>query len=293
MTRRHIRRGETGWPAELEHLREVPPGLWLDGTGTLAGGGVAVVGARRATVAGLEIARSIGAHVGELGVTVVSGFARGIDAAAHGGALDAGGQTIAVLGCGIDVVYPPEHLELAARVRASGLLVSEEEPGEEPRPGNFPKRNRIIAALASVVVVVEAAERSGALSTARWAADLGRELLAVPGSIRAEQHRGTNLLIRDGVRPYLGPADLAEVLSMLPLEGSPPSRGPALPEALRTFLDCLGGDPVHPDAVAALLGLGPAETASRISALELAGEVRSLPGGLILRSHRAPSVGLE
>ncbi len=142
-------------------------------------------------------------------------MALGIDAAAHAGALDAGGSTIAVLGCGIDICYPPRHTELRSRIIARGCLITEEPAGTPPLKYNFPKRNRIIAALAHAVVVVEATERSGALSTARWAADLGREVLAVPGSIRARQSSGTNLLIRDGVRPFLGIDDLLDAVPEL------------------------------------------------------------------------------
>ncbi|MGI8847924.1 MAG: DNA-processing protein DprA [Candidatus Dormibacteria bacterium] len=286
--RRWLPRHGEGWPPELEHLTQPPAGLWLDGSGRLGDLGVAVVGARRATLGGLEIARSIATELIGLGVTVISGFARGIDAAAHGGALDAGGGTVAVLGCGLDIDYPREHGGLRERVRAGGLLVTEYPSQRTPEGFLFPRRNRLIAALARVVVVVEATERSGALSTARWAADLGREVLAVPGSIRAEQHHGCNLLIRDGVRPYLGVEDLVESIPELGLTVVPATRAQggrtALSAPLRTLLDRLGADPIHPDTVAALLGLDAAETAARLSALELAGAVRSLPGGLVLRA---------
>jgi len=272
-----VARGGVGWPSRLDHL-ETPPGLlWLEGSGRADAVSVAVVGARRATVAG----------VAALGITVISGLALGIDGAAHRGALDSGGETLAVLGCGLDIDYPRAHSGLRTRVREHGLLISEYDPGRTPEDFLFPRRNRIIAALALAVVVVEATERSGALSTARWAADLGREVLAVPGSIRAEQYRGSNLLIRDGARPYLGPQDLVDVLPELDMHLQAPSVAPApgrLSASLRAVLDRLGADPVHPDAIAAVLGLGPAETAARISALELAGVVRSLPGGLILRA---------
>jgi len=169
-----------------------------------------VVGSRRAAPGALLTARDIALELAATGITVVSGMARGVDAAAHRGALLGGGATIAVLGCGIDLCYPPEHIELRDQIVATGCVLSEDGGMEPPIGWRFPRRNRLIAALAEAVVVVEATARSGALSTARWAADLGREVLAVPGSIRSASSVGTNLLIRDGVRPFLDIADLFE-----------------------------------------------------------------------------------
>jgi DNA processing protein len=282
------------WPARLAHLESAPEGLWQLGTVGPTVLCVAIVGSRRATVSGVEIARSIGGELGAAGIQVISGMALGIDAAAHSGALEAGGTTVAVLGCGIDVCYPPRHAELRSRIIAAGSLITEEPEGTPPFKYNFPKRNRIIAALASAVVVVEATERSGALSTARWAADLGREVLAVPGSIRSRQSSGTNLLIRDGVRPFLGIGDLLEAVPAL----APAVPGSALDTLwagdggrlerfsppLREILARMGTQPVHPDQVGVALGLSPALVASRLGALELAGAVMSLPGGLVART---------
>jgi len=191
--------------------------MWMNSQGDGIGptGTSISVGSRRATFGGVEIAQSIGRDLAAAGIQVISGMALGIDAAAHAGALDAGGTTIAVLGCGIDICYPSRHADLRARIAAAGSVITEEPAGTPPLKYNFPKRNRIIAALAHAVVVVEATERSGALSTARWAADLGREVLAVPGSIRARQSSGTNLLIRDGARPFLCIADLFEAVEEL------------------------------------------------------------------------------
>jgi DNA processing protein len=224
----------------------------------------------------------------------VSGMALGIDAAAHEGALDSGGSTVAVLGCGIDVCYPPRHAALRSRIAASGSVITEEAEGTPPLRYNFPKRNRIIAALAQAVVVVEATERSGALSTARWAVDLGREVLAVPGSIRARQSSGTNLLIRDGARPFLGIGDLFDAVEglrdMAPesaLNGpSDPRRGglERFSPPLREILARMGTQPVHPDQIGVALALSPSVVATRLGALELAGAVMSLPGGLVART---------
>jgi DNA processing protein len=282
------------WPARLLHLESPPRGLWQLGTIGVTTPSVAIVGSRRATFAGVEIATSIARELASAGIQVVSGMALGIDAAAHTGALDAGGSTVAVLGCGIDVCYPPRHTGLRARIIGSGSLISEEPAGTPPFKHNFPKRNRIIAALAQAVVVVEATERSGALSTARWAADLGREVLAVPGSIRSRQSRGTNLLIRDGVRPFLGIADLLEAVPELrssvqeglfdTLPGEADRRLERFSPPLREILARMGTQPVHPDQVGFALGLSPSLVASRLGALELAGAVMSLPGGLVART---------
>jgi DNA processing protein len=282
------------WPDRLEHLDRPPAGFWQLGAIGPASPAVAVVGSRQATFGGMDIARTIGRELGAAGIQVVSGMALGIDAAAHEGALDSGGSTVAVLGCGIDVCYPPRHAALRSRIAASGSVITEEAEGTPPLRYNFPKRNRIIAALAQGVVVVEATERSGALSTARWAADLGREVLAVPGSIRARQSSGTNLLIRDGARPFLGIGDLFDAVEglrdMAPesaLNGpSDPRRGglERFSPPLREILARMGTQPVHPDQIGVALALSPSVVATRLGALELAGAVMSLPGGLVART---------
>jgi DNA processing protein len=291
---RWIDHAAPGWPVRLEHLEHPPRGFWQLGLVGPSSPSVAVVGSRRATFTGVEIACSIGRELAAAGIQVVSGMALGIDAAAHTGALDAGGTTVAVLGCGIDICYPPRHADLRARIAGAGSVITEEPAGMPPLRYNFPKRNRIIAALAHAVVVVEATERSGALSTARWAADLGREVLAVPGSIRARQSSGTNLLIRDGARPFLSIADLFDAVEELRAavpagvpEGAPQSARGGLERfspPLREILARMGTQPVHPDQVGIALGLSPSVVATRLGALELAGAVMSLPGGLVART---------
>jgi DNA processing protein len=288
---RRVVRGEPGWPAPLEHLAMPPTELWVRGAlWPPPVTAVAVVGARAATLTGLEVARDLGRELAAAGVLVISGLARGIDAAAHRGALEAGGPTLAVLGCGVDLCYPPGHERLLEAVCGAGAVVSEDPPGTEPVAWRFPRRNRLIAALALGVVVVEAGERSGALSTARHAADLGREVLAVPGSVRSAQSRGTNRLIRDGAIPLLEVDDLAAALPELCLTAPRPGVGtPAAPPgdpALRALLDLVGSDPVHPDQLAEATGAGAAEIAVRLCALELGGWVRSLPGGGVSRVGR-------
>jgi DNA processing protein len=296
MVARRLDRGTPGWPERLEHLDCPPATLWLRGMlpppDTPC---VAVIGSRRATPGGLHVAHDIAIDLAAAGVTVVSGMARGIDAAAHRGALHGQGSTIAVLGCGIDVCYPSEHRELRDQISARGCVVSEDGGTEPPLGWRFPQRNRIIAALAEAVVVVEATARSGALSTARWAADLGREVLAVPGSIRNPSSAGTNFLIRDGVRPYLGIADLLEAAPQLrralTARASVNCRDPRSEllaagddPLLGRVLEQVTGDPVHPDDLAATLGVGVSTLASALTTLELRGAIADVCGGRVART---------
>ena len=197
---RTIRRGDDRYPPLLAAIHNPPPTLFVRGEDLrlLDEPIVAIVGSRKASEHGRRIAAEIAGHLAAMGVVVVSGMAWGIDAAAHRGALHAGGKTIAVLGCGIDVDYPPQHAELAGQIAASGLVITEFPAGTAPRPPHFPQRNRIISGLSLAVVVVEAAELSGSLITARLALDQGREVLAVPGRAGEQNARGTNQLIRDG-----------------------------------------------------------------------------------------------
>jgi len=285
------RRGAADWPERLEHLAQPPEQLWFLGSAPLETRSVAVVGSRSPSITGLEVAGWLAGELAHAGIQVVSGFALGIDGAAHRGALAGGGTTVAVLGCGIDVCYPRRHAALRSAVISRGLLVTEEEPGTPPEHWRFPKRNRLIAALSAAVVVVEASARSGALSTARHAADLGREVLAVPGSIRNPTAVGTNLLIRDGATPLLGVEDvfqavpaLAEAASQTHRTGRQEHDYPP-DEVLRL----LGTDPVHPDAVALELGLPAQAVAARLTTLEVAGLIASLPGGRVVRLPRRPS----
>ena len=292
-------RGVPGWPERLEHLGEVPESLWV--SGTLPAPSlpcVAVVGSRRASHVGLAVARDIGSDLAAMGVVVVSGMARGIDAAAHRGALAARGITVAVLGCGIEVCYPPEHAELRREITAQGCVLSEDGGQAPPDGWRFPRRNRLIAALAEAVIVVEATARSGALSTARWAVDLGREVLAVPGSIRNPTAAGTNRLIRDGARPFLALDDLLDAAPQLAraiarpgpppvsrAEAAPgPEVGDAEPGLLCIVLGGIGADPVHPDELAATLRVASAELATALTTLQLRGAIVEVCGGRVART---------
>ncbi len=295
-TATRLERGAPGWPERLEHLQEPPATLWLRGVLPPAHAPcVAVVGSRRATPGGLLTARDIAVDLAAAGVTVVSGMARGVDGAAHRGALHGNGLTVAVLGCGIDLCYPSEHRQLRDQIAQSGCVVSEGGGSEPPIGWRFPQRNRIIAALAEALVVVEATAKSGALSTARWAADLGREVLAVPGSIRSPSSVGTNLLIRDGVRPYLGVADLFDAVPRLRRGMLAPGAGWSGAEQgdildlgpdplLARVLELLEGDPVHPDDLAAALGIGAAALGTILTTLQLRGAITDVCGGLVART---------
>lgn len=273
--------GEPDYPTPFAALDLPPPALWIAGE-IPARPAVAIVGARRASPYGLEAAAWLARGAAEAGALVVSGFAVGVDAAAHDGALAAdGGATVAILGCGLDIDYPRGHRPLATRIRAAGALVSEFPIGHEPRPWQFPVRNRLIAALARAVVVVEAAARSGSLVTARLALDLGRDLLAVPGRVTDELAVGPNLLIADGAAPALSAADLADALGLevraaAPLEREPP-RGLA-GDALALWR--AAGDQAAPaEALAARTGLAIDRALARLLELEIAGHLRRGPDG--------------
>jgi DNA processing protein len=220
-----IERRDPGYPPLLAQLHDPPVGLFVRGSSdSLRKPAVAVVGARSCSAYGAQVARLLGRELAAAGLVVVSGLARGIDGEAHRGALEAGGTTLAVLGCGIDRDYPRAHAGLAARIRESGAVVSEYPAGTEPAPWRFPARNRIIAGLSLATVVVEARERSGALITSDFALELGREVFAVPGEITAALSAGTNDLIRQGASPLLSPHDVLSALGIEPPERAAPTR---------------------------------------------------------------------
>jgi DNA processing protein len=240
---------------------------------------VAVVGTRRASTYGREVTRRLVSVLAQSGVTIVSGLARGIDAVAHQTALEAGGRTIAVLGCGIDLVYPPEHRELARRIAAQGALVSEYPLGTQPEPGNFPPRNRIISGLSLGVVITEAGRDSGALITADYAAEQGRDVFAVPGSILSAGCAGTNRLIQDGAKPVLDAADILQELNLTMVAEQKEARQ-ALPttETEALILAHLSAEPVHVDDLTRAVGLPVAQVTSTLALMELKGMVRQVGG---------------
>ena len=264
--------GDPGYPEGLSHLADPPVPLFVKGEVPPWEAAVAIVGTRRASPWAKGFARELAAALARAGATVVSGLARGIDGAAHRGALEAGGKTLAVLGSGLDRIYPPEHRELAERM----ALVSEFPFGTGPRPEHFPRRNRLIAALARAVVVVEAPERSGALITARFALELGREVLAVPGRPTDEKSRGANRLIADGAPPVLGPEELLEYLGLK----AAPEEKPKPPPHLRELYEALrqAGEAL-PDDLAQNTGKDAGWVLAGLTELELLGLAEALPGG--------------
>ena len=284
--------GDLEWPSQLAELGDVAPwALWVRGPVDLrlsALRSVAIVGARAATAYGVDVAAELASELALAGWTVVSGGAFGIDAGAHQGALAAGGVTVGVLACGVDVAYPPRHDALFARIGGEGLLVSEVPPGAAPHRGRFLVRNRVIAALTRGTVVVEAALRSGALSTAHEAERLGRAVMGVPGPIRSQASAGVHRLIRSGGLLVTSAAEVVEAVGDLGVDLAPEPTGPTRP---RDALDPLSArilDAVPArraatlDSIARTAGLTPAETAAALGLLELAGFVRMGPGGWVL-----------
>lgn len=242
---------------------------------------LAIVGSRNPTPQGETNARQFAFALGQADVCVVSGMALGVDGAAHAGALDAGAPTVAVVGTGLDRVYPKRHLALAHRIAAQGAIVSEFPLGTPPLPAHFPMRNRIIAGLSQGTLVVEAAVQSGSLITARLAAEQGREVFAIPGSIHAPQSRGCHALIRQGAKLVESAQDILEDLHMAeaPTATAPETPTPR-PDSL---LAAMGYDPVSFDALQARTGLDTATLQARLLDLELDGDVSRMPGGLLQR----------
>jgi DNA processing protein len=268
-----VRRHGKGYPPLLRELHDPPERLYLRGDGEpdlLARPAVAVVGARSCSAYGAQVARDVSRKLAAAGAVVVSGLARGIDADAHRGALEADGITVAVLGCGIDRDYPRANADLANRIARTGLIVSEYPPGVEPAPWRFPARNRIVAGLALATVVVEARARSGALITADFALELGREVFAVPGEITSSLSAGTNDLIRQGATPLLAAEDVLEALGLETAPARPEAR---LTQAATAVLGVARDGPGGADELAFAAGLDAALAAAALIELELAGLV--------------------
>jgi len=271
-------RTDPGFPPRLAAIHDPPPGLFLRGEASpelLSKPSVAVVGARSCSDYGAHVARALGRRLAAAGIVVVSGLARGIDGWAHRGALDAGGPTVAVLGCGIDRDYPRAHAALARQVAEGGLVVSEYPPGTPPAPWRFPARNRLVAGLACATVVVEARDRSGALITADLALEEGREVLAVPGEITSALAAGTNGLIRLGAVPVTAVDDVLAAIGIVEVDTTPT----AAPEgAAASALVALDNGAATADEVAHAAGLNAATAAAALTELELAGLVENRAG---------------
>lgn len=269
---RRLRRRESSFPPLLGAIHDPPPQLFVRGAGdldVLARPAVAVVGARACSAYGRSVTRSLSRELAAAGLVVVSGMARGIDGEAHRGALEAGGTTVAVLGCGVDRDYPAAHAELARRIGEHGLVVSEYEPGIEPAPWRFPARNRIIAGLCSATVVVEARERSGALITADFALEEGRDVLSVPGEITSSLSAGTNALLRLGAIPVTCAGDVLELFDLEPVRAAHADLG----ATAQAVLALLGDSPRTADEISQAAGIEPAPLSASLMELELAGRI--------------------
>ncbi len=280
-----IGRSSSLYPPLLGTIDDPPDGLYARGhAALLSATSVAVVGARKATGLGLEMSERVGAGLASAGVMVVSGCAIGVDAAAHRGALRVGGATVAVLAGGLDVAVPPSNRALAGRILAEGgCLVGEFPDGVPVTRYSFPRRNRIIAGLARVVVVVEAAERSGALITARLALAAGREVMAVPGHPLQPEHAGSNALLCDGARPVTRVEDVLEELGELPRLGegtvaAPDEVAPRATGLLARVRSALGANPQAAETLAGTLGLPLRAVLGTLTELELLGLARACPG---------------
>jgi DNA processing protein len=266
------------YPQRLKEIEQPPPVLYMRGElsqeDTWA---VAIVGTRRVTPYGRQVTEEIASFLAANGVTIISGLARGVDAIAHNAALRAGGRTLAVLGSGVDKIYPPENRAMADQIMQHGAVLSDYVPGTPPESTNFPPRNRIISGLSMAVVVIEAGETSGALITAEFAAEQGREVFAVPGNILAPQSKGTNKLIQRGAHPLLSASDIMEALNLTRV-GHHKAARKALPvdEVESKLYEAIGEEPIHVDEIRNLTGLPVEKVSATLVMMELKGMVRQV-----------------
>jgi DNA processing protein len=286
---------DEAYPPRLKAIPDPPPLLYVGGTlDQRDHQAIAIVGSRQATASGRVLTEELSRDLAAAGFTIVSGLARGVDGAAHRGALAAGGRTVAVLGCGLDRTYPPEHEALRAQIEASGAVVGELPLGSYPYGYHFPRRNRIISGMSLGVVVTEAAIQSGSLITARLAAEQGREVFAVPGFVKAEKSRGPNGLIKQGAKLVETAADvIVELLPQLDrsfrerlqqrLDSASPGAGPQLDRQEAPIYEVLSFEPTHIDDLIARTGLPAADVAGLLLAMELKGTIRQLPGHAYIR----------
>lgn len=275
------------YPRLLLEIHDPPPLLFVKGELTEEDAwAVAVVGTRRASTYGREVTRRLAGALARSGITVVSGLARGIDGTAHRAALEAGGRTIAVFGCGIDRVYPPEHRSLAEQIAAQGALISDYPLGTPPEGRNFPPRNRIISGLSLGVLVTNAGKSSGALITAEFAGEQGRDVFAVPGSILTQGSVGTNELIQNGAKLVAEPEDILEELNLTMVAEQTKARQ-VLPEddTEAALLKRLSGDPTHVDELQRRMDLPISEVTSALAMMELKGMVRQVGGMKYVVAH--------
>lgn len=271
------------YPVLLDCTGDPPPLLWVQGNvDVLAQPGVAVVGSRAASTYAKDVAYRLGQDLGRRGLVVSSGLARGVDSAAHEGCLAAGGRTIAVLGSGLDRIYPPEHAGLAASIREKGLLVSELGPGAAPRPEHFPLRNRIISGISLGVVVVEASENSGSLITARCALEQGRDVMAVPGSVLSGRNSGSHRLLKDGAKVVESADDILDELGW-PAAAVAPESAPKYLKSDSLLSVMEAGEVYRLDELMELTGVTGTRLLPRLMELELAGLVTNTGSGFSRR----------
>ena len=270
-------------PPALRAIPDCPPAIWYRGTlQCFDAPAVAIVGSRHAAAVSIEAAATIAADLAAHGVTIVSGLARGVDSAAHRGALRTG-RTAAVLGSGVDRVYPREHDDLADRITALGCVLSEYPPGTPPLPFHFPMRNRLISGLARGVVVIEAGEKSGSLITASCALEQGRDVMAVPGTILTGRNRGGHRLLRDGARIVEGAADVLEELGLRPASSADGGEQPEGSSGDPVIDTMAAGAAYDVDELAAACGLDAPRLLPRLADLELQGRIRRVAGGRFVR----------
>ncbi len=280
---------DSDYPARLLQIPDPPPVLYVRGELTAEDEwAVAIVGTRRASAYGKTVTQRLAADLAANYVTIVSGLARGIDGEAHRATVKAGGRTIAVLGCGLDLIYPPEHRHLAQEIVENGALISEYSLGTPPEASNFPPRNRVISGLSLGVLVVEAGIKSGALITADYAADQGRDVFAVPGNLYARSSVGTNRLIQDGAKLVTGAEDILEELNLMMVAQQVEVRA-VVPETETEalLLQHLSLEPVHVDEISLRVGLPIAEVTSNLALMELKGMVRQAGGMNYVLMHEA------
>jgi len=273
-----IRVDDDNYPPMLAAIADPPPVLWTLGkTDVLTRPAVAIVGSRAATAYALEVAARLGGELAERGVLVVSGLARGADGAAHRGCLEAGGATVAVLGSGVDRIYPREHDALAATICRDGALLSEHGPGVPPLPDHFPLRNRLISGISLGVVVVEANEKSGSLITARYALEQGRDVMAVPGSVLGGRNRGSHALLKDGAKVVETADDILDELGWSAAAGPKISSKPLLQEDLLQRLT--PGRAYGVDELSATVEIKGSDLLPRLTDWEMRGLLKKVPGG--------------
>lgn len=269
---------DDGYPQRLKTIDHPPPVLYYKGNiDCLDGYTFAVVGTRRPSAYGRQVANELVGFLVHNGITVVSGLARGIDSIAHRTAVDSGGCTVAVMGCGVDIIYPPEHRELSNKILQSGAIISDYAPGTQPEGVNFPPRNRIISGLSMACVIIEAGDRSGALITSEFAVNQGREVFAVPGTIYAPQSKGTNRLIRDGAIPLNDFKDILELLNLSQISQYRYAQK-ILPEneIEMLLMETIRSEAMQIDEIKSITGLSMEKVSAALVMLELKGLIKQI-----------------